>query len=207
MEIHRRILIRELILILANTGIRAPSEILSLKWGDIEVKKEKLALYTDKNTGQPIEEDQLIAYIKIGAEHKTGARLVQGLAGRYFKRLNEYFRNELGHIPQKNEPVFMEFYGRRKYNSLDRYALYRMWGELMRDCNLYRLDFQPYHLRHWYITQSILNGVDMLLIAKNCGNSVNTIAKHYEHVDLKTQTKNLIKRRDISSEIANTVEL
>ena len=179
---------------------------MSLKWGDIEVKKEKLALYTDKNTGQPIEEDQLIAYIKIGAEHKTGARLVQGLAGRYFKRLNEYFRNELGHIPQKNEPVFMEFYGRRKYNSLDRYALYKMWGELMRDCNLNRLDFQPYHLRHWYITQSILNGVDMLLIAKNCGNSVNTIAKHYEHVDLKTQTKNLIKRRDISSEIANTIE-
>jgi integrase len=207
MEIHRRFLIRELILILANTGIRAPSEILSLKWSDIEVKKEKLALYSDQNTGEPVEEDQLVAYIKIGAENKTGARLVQGLAGRYFKRLNDYFRNKLDHIPQPNDPIFMEFYGRRKFNVLDRYALYRMWGELMRDCGLNRLDFQPYHLRHWYITQSILNGVDMLLIAKNCGNSINTIAKHYEHVDLKTQTKNLIKRRNITKEIENIVQL
>ena len=41
MEIHRRIVIRELILIAGSTGLRLPSEILSLKWGDIKVKKEK----------------------------------------------------------------------------------------------------------------------------------------------------------------------
>ena len=94
MEIHRRILIRELILILANTGIRAPSEILSLKWGDIEIKKEKLALYTDKNTGKPIEEDQLIAYIKL----VQNTKLLQD----WFKVLQDDTLNDWTNILEMN---------------------------------------------------------------------------------------------------------
>jgi uncharacterized protein YjiS (DUF1127 family) len=101
----------------------------------------------------------------------------------------------------------MEFYGRRKFEALDRYALYRMWGELMRDCGLKRIDFTPYHLRHFSITQSILNGVDLLLIAKNHGNSINTIAKHYEHIQMETQTHKLIKRRDTRRELERDIEI
>ena len=48
----------------------------------------------------------------------------------------------LGYEPKDSDYVFMEFFGRRKFNVLDRYALYRMWSELMRDCGLNRIDFQ-----------------------------------------------------------------
>jgi len=203
MEIHRRRIIRELILIVANTGLRSPSEILSLKWGDIKIKKEKLiGMYgTDKET------EQLIAVIKVGADTKTGARLVQGIAGNYFKRLKEYYRNELGYEPKDSEPVFMEFFGRRKFSALDKYPLYRIWGELMRDCGLNRIKFELYHLRHFYITQSILNGVDLLLISKNSGNSINTITKHYEHIDMEKNVQNLLKRRNTRKEMENEVEI
>ena len=153
------------------------------------------------------EVEQLVSVIKVGEQMKTGARIVQGLAGSYFKRLKNYYRNELGYEPQDTDFVFMEFFGRRKFNSLDRYALYRIWGELMRDCGLNRIDFQLYHLRHFYITQSILNGVDLLLISKNAGNSPNTIFQHYEHVEMEKQTKNLLKRRNTKEEMENEIEI
>jgi len=203
MEIHRRVLIREMILICANSGLRAPKEVLSLTWGDIRIKKETFSGFY--NSDKEIE--QLVSIINVNAEQKTGERSVVCLAGAYFKRLKEYFKNELGYEPQNDQPVFMEFYGRRKFEALDRYALYRMWGELMRDCGLKRIDFTPYHLRHFSITQSILNGVDLLLIAKNHGNSINTIAKHYEHIQMETQTHKLIKRRDTRQEIERDIEI
>lgn len=203
MEIHRRIVIRELILIAANTGLRLPSEILSLKWGDIKIKKGTFTgLY-----GSDKEREELIAVIKVGADNKTGARLVQGFAGTYFKRLNEYYTSALGRKPYENEPVFMELYGRLKFGKLSREALYRIWCELIRDCGLKRLKFELYHLRHFYITQSILNGVDILLISKNCGNSINTISQFYEHVDMEKNNERLLKRRNVRKELEDEVEL
>ena len=203
MEIHRRIIIRELILIGGSTGLRLPSEILSLKWGDIKVKKEKfVGMFNPEK-----ETEQLVAVIKVGKDMKTGARIAQGIAGSYFKRLKAYYRNELDYEPKDNDYVFMEFFGRRKFNALDRYALYRIWGELIRDCGLNRIDFQLYHLRHLFITQSILNGVDLLLISKNCGNSPNTIFNHYEHVEMEKQTQKLLQRRNTRKEMENEIEI
>ena len=45
----------------------------------------------------------------------------------------------------------------------------------------------------------------MLLIAKNCGNSLTTILKHYEFIDMERQTKDLIKRRNVKGEVSNEV--
>lgn len=203
MEIHRRIVIRELILIAGSTGLRLPSEILSLKWGDIKVKKEKFVgmFNADKET------EQLVAIIKVGKDMKTGARTAQGLAGSYFIRLKNYYRTELNYEPKDTDYVFMEFFGRRKFNALDRYALYRIWGELIRDCGLKRIDFQLYHMRHFFITQSIYNGVDLLLISKNCGNSPNTIFNHYEHIEMEKQTQQLLQRRNTKEVMENEIEI
>lgn len=202
MEIHRRILIRELILIGANSGIRCPKEMLSLKWSDVRIKKEKIE--GQYNSEKVVE--QYSAYIRIGEEQKTGSRIVVALAGTYFMRLKQYFTDELGYTPKEEDPVFMEFYGRRKFNVLDKYALYRIWGELMRDCGLTRLDFTPYCLRGFYITQSILNGYELTLIAKNAGNSINTIANHYEFVNMEHQSHRLLKRRNTQKEMENEIE-
>ncbi len=101
--------------------------------------------------------------------------------------------------------VFMDMYGRNKGKVFERHAFYRLWGELMEKVNLTRMEFQPYNLRSFYITQSILNGIDLLLIAKNCGNSLSTILTHYEFINMESQTKDLIKRRNVREEISNEV--
>ena len=70
MECHRRVMLRELILICANTGIRAPKEILSLTWGDIRVEKRMLqGLYnSDKEVEQLVSLSILVKSRKLVQE-------------------------------------------------------------------------------------------------------------------------------------------
>ena len=201
MELHRRRIIRELILICANSGIRAPKEILSLTWGDVKLRQEEMeGMY-----GSDKKSTELVSVIQIDENQKTGKRVVVCIAGNYFKRLREYYKEEFNYEPKNTDPVFLEMFGRRKGSVLDRYALYRIWGELMNEIGLNRMKFSLYHLRHFAITQQILNGVDLLLIAKNMGNSIATITKHYEHIDMEKNTKKLIQRRNTRLEMANEV--
>lgn len=202
MEVHRRRIIRELILICANSGIRAPKEILSLTWGDIKLREEEMeGMY-----GSNRKSVELLAIIQINEQQKTGKRKVICIAGTYFKRLRQYYKDEFDYTPKDNEPVFLEMYGRRKGDVLDRYAIYRIWSELINEVGLDRMKFSLYHLRHFAITQQILNGVDLLLIAKNMGNSIGTITKHYEHIDMEKNAKKLIQRRNTRLEMANEVD-
>ena len=203
MECHRRVMMRELILICGNTGIRVPKEILSLKWRDVKVVKEKTS--GDYNQGKEVE--KLVSFINIGSNMKTGMRVVTGVCGEYFKRLKQYYRDEFDYEPKDNDFVFMEMFGRRKGDVFEKFAFYRLWRELISSAKLERIDFTPYCLRAFYITQSILNKIDLVLIAKNCGNSLTTIMKHYEFIQMENQTSELIKRRNIQEEISQEVTL
>ena len=203
MECHRRVLMRELILICGNTGIRVPKEILSLKWKDVKVIKEKVPGDFNKN----IVVEKLVSIVNIGSDMKTGMRVNTGLAGEYFKRLKQYYRDEFDYEPKDNDFIFMEMFGRRKGKVFELYAFYRLWRELISSSKLNRIDFTPYCLRGFYITQSILNKIDLLLIAKNCGNSLDTIMRHYEFINMEAQAKELIQRRNIKEEISNEVVL
>ena len=198
MEKHRRVIIRELILIASNSGLRCPKEILSITWGDVKLRKQEMeGMYgTNKKT------EELVSVIQVDEDQKTGKRVVVCLAGTYFKRLRQYYVDNFDYTPKDNDPVFLEMFGRRKGSVLGTHALYRIWGELMRDAGLDRMKFTLYHLRHFSITQQILNGVDLLLVAKNMGNSINTIAKHYEHIDMEKNSRKLIKRRNTRLEMS-----
>ena len=198
MEKHRRVIIRELILIASNSGLRCPKEILSITWGDVKLRKQEMeGMYgANKKT------EELVSVIQVDEDQKTGKRVVVCLAGTYFKRLRQYYVDNFDYTPKDNDPVFLEMFGRRKGSVLGTHALYRIWGELMRDAGLDRMKFTLYHLRHFSITQQILNGVDLLLVAKNMGNSINTIAKHYEHIDMEKNSRKLIKRRNTRLEMS-----
>jgi len=201
MEKHRRVIIRELILIASNSGLRCPKEILSIKWGDIKLRKQEMeGMYgSDKKT------EELVSVIQVDEDQKTGKRVVVCLAGTYFKRLRQYYVDTFDYIPKDNDAVFLEMYGRRKGSVLGTHALYRIWGELMRDAGLDRMKFTLYHLRHFAITQQILNGIDLILISKNMGNSISTISRHYEHIDMEMNSRKLIKRRNTRLEMSDAV--
>lgn len=60
-----------------------------------------------------------------------------------------------------------------------------------------------YSLRHTYITDRLMNGVDHADIARNCGTSVIQIHRHYDHVIPDERIVELTKHRgmDASEEI------
>ena len=203
MECHRRVMMRELILICGNTGIRVPKEIFSIKWGDVKVRKEQ----AQGDFNSKVKVEKLIALVNIGSNQKTGMRVVTGIAGEFFKRLKQYYRDEFDYSPRDNDFVFMEMFGRTKGKVFDKFAFYRLWKELMQAAGMNRIEFTPYCLRGFYITQSILNKIDLLLISKNCGNSPETIFKHYEFINMESQTKELIQRRNIQEELSAEVSI
>ena len=101
--------------------------------------------------------------------------------------------------------IFMDMFGRNKGKVFEKHSFYRLWGELMESSGMKRINFSPYCLRAFYITQSILNNIDLILISKNCGNSLETIMKHYEFIQMEAQTTDLIKRRNIKKECSKEI--
>ena len=200
-ECHRRVLMRELILICSNTGIRIPKEIMSLRWRDVKVTEEIVdGRYNNKRKVK-----ELVARVNISSDMKTGMRVVTGIAGSYFVRLKKYFEEEFDYKPMDDDLIFMDMFGRNKGKVFEKHSFYRLWGELMESSGMTRINFSPYCLRAFYITQSILNNIDLILISKNCGNSLETIMKHYEFIQMEAQTTDLIKRRNIKKETAKEI--
>jgi site-specific recombinase XerD len=196
-ECHRRFLMRDMILILANTGIRVPKEILSLRWKDLRVKKMVLDNMFGKSEGR----EELVAFIYINDEQKTGERQVIGICGAFFKRLKDYYRERFDFEPSGEDYIFLDMVGRRKGKVFDRFPFYRMWGELMVSAKLNRLDFEPYMLRSWYITNSILNDIPYERIGQNVGNSPGTILEHYDFVKQELNPEVFLRRRSSGGNI------
>ena len=221
MELHRRQLIKYAILIAANSGIRLPQELFSLRWRDIECKHSKKFL--DKESirlpqeyfiqeygiGEPAKWSGIpgweceLAIIHMREEYsKTGERRIPTVLGSVFRSLSSYYYEMYEHyeldfkLPDQNPdmPVFMELFGRRKSQEFDKYAFNRMWRELMNDAGLNRIHFTPYHLRHYFITERIRAGTPVPQLAKLCGNSPNIIYSTYEHIFLEDDVAALFRK-------------
>ena len=198
-EYHRRIewtrrnVLREFVLISANLGTRPVSELLTIKWKDVTVKKTKFpSLYS-----QGKDEWKLTCDVEIDSR-KTGYRNVNGIAGRYFNRLREFYESE-GIEVSPDDFVFLDLEGRRKGQHIDKYVLNRLFRELMHYSKLDRIKFTPYHLRHFYLTQRLMNGVDIVLLATNAGNSPKVIYDTYSHIRTSLATQELNQQRKRSS--------
>lgn len=193
LEFCRRNVLREFILISANLGTRPVSELMNIRWRDVQVKK---TLFKNWHNGTK-DIYQLTCNVYINSK-KTGERNVNGIAGRYFNRLKEFYESE-GVDVKPDDYVFVDLEGRRKGKQLDSYVLNRLFRELMDYCQLDRLHYTPYHLRHFYITQRLLAGVDLVLVSENAGNSPTVIMQSYSHVRTELATQELNKVRDRSS--------
>ena len=82
---------------------------------------------------------------------------------------------------------------------MDKYVLNRLFRELMEYAGLTRIKFTPYHLRHFYITQRLMNGVDIVLLSQNAGNSPKVIYETYQHINTQLMTQELNKVRSRKS--------
>ena len=164
LHLYQREVLRELVLILVNTGLRI-GEALKLKWGDLKRRKTK--------------EGYEYFYIAVSLG-KTGSREVipKKDAATYFLRLKEasahtsdgdfIFQNQDG-SPLKEPGVSFK----KILKELD-----MLTGP---DGNRRSL----YSLRHTYITNELeLGDLTVYQIAQNVGTSIQYIEKHYSHTSV-----------------------
>jgi integrase len=172
-SVEMRELLRDYVLILANTGMRHGTESYGLKWKHVSwhlVNKEKLlVLSVDGKTKQR----ELIARRNCVA---------------YFKRIHD-----------RSEDIRHLTFDELLANGVDKYvfrlsdgtqskSLGQTFEILMRDSGLLvdrRTDTNRslYSLRHTYATFALLyEGIDLFTLEKQMGTSAEMIRKHYAHI-------------------------
>jgi len=165
-----RELLRDYVLILANTGIRHGTEAMNLKWRHIEWFINRhgerfLQMTVDGKTGNR----QLIA------RHNTGI---------YLRRIQSRF-------PEFADMSFDELLKARVDESVFRLTdgtrtehLHQSFGQLLRDTDLLigTASERPrtlYSLRHTYATLELYKGRNIHQLARQMGSSVAMLEKHY----------------------------
>lgn len=177
-----RLLLRDLVLILANTGIRYGTEIYNLKWKNLNLEKEKVTVNGERLTKE---------YLYVHVNGKTGKRklVARRRCKAWFKRI--YDRSaDLQHITfdellekGADKYVFRLPDGTRTKN------LHQTFRRLLDDSGLSECRETEqvrtlYSLRHTYATLELVKGLSIHKLAIQMGTSVKMIEKHYSHLSV-----------------------
>ena len=169
-----RYLLRDYILVLANTGMRHGTEALGLKWNDLA--------YVTKNNEKYL---QLTVTGKRGRRTLIARHNTEIYLERIAKRQPHLAKYSLDTIIRRkvNERVFKTADGKEsKY-------LASTFKQLMKDCGLdadrdTKLKRTLYSFRHSYAHEALLSDrMDVYTLAKQMGTSVKMIELHYGHLN------------------------
>jgi integrase len=165
-ELLKREMVHDMILILANTGMRI-GEARQLRWGHLSDEQTIVNKDTDKKTN--------LVYINIPALiTKTRQERSFFTAGReYFDRLRErqQFTNDTH--------LIFSMDGNKSFDSKEWGSI---WKELMVGIgidNHYDEGLTWYSLRHFAITKKIASGISIIDLSKIVGTAVGNIEKVY----------------------------
>jgi len=180
-----RELMREYVLILANTGMRPGEESLNLKWNQIEVFKD--------SDGE--------SYLQLHVDGKTGKR---GLIAKhsvlgYLMRIRDRFDN-LKDLSLKQLLMVDEYVFRTKSGNIPSPSnMTKVFEKLLKESNLlYNKHGDKrtlYSLRHTYATINLLDGVDIHVLSRQMGTSIKMIELHYSHLVPKLKAKTLAGKK------------
>lgn len=168
--------LRDYILVLANTGIRAGTEAMNLKWKHITHFEEKgvkyLAMHVSGKTGQR----------EVIARHSTAyylnrlrCRKIEWSTGSF----EEFLRLK------KDEYVF-RVGGKDMTNTFGKmFARFLERNDLLHDTKTGK-ERTLYSLRHYYATMALTyERMSIYTLAKHMGTSVKMIEHHYGHVQMR----------------------
>lgn len=169
-----RELMRDYVLILANTGIRTGKEAMNLRW-------DQLRWGNDKNGEQ---------FLAITVSGKTGTRtlVARHACIDYFKRIQERFpdlaKMSFDKLIKSKNPayIFRLRNGNRPENFCHLFTEFLEELGLLNDAAGNRRTL--YSLRHTYATlQLSLSNVQIHPLSKQMGTSIAMLEKHYSHLE------------------------
>jgi integrase len=161
-----RKILRDYILVLANTGIRV-GEARRLRWRDITTDKDR--------DNAPI--------VVLNVKGKTGEREVVARnfdVKTYFDRIRELRESELGRRPTEDEYIFCNRNG-QPIGSFKK-GFKNLVSSVGVEYDTHGQRRTIYSLRHTYATFRLKEGVNHFHLAQNMGTSVKMLQDYYGHV-------------------------
>jgi integrase len=181
-----RHLMRDYVLIMANTGMRHGTEALNLRW-------KHVTLFEEKD----------LQYLEMSVTGKTGRRDIICRSGtiNYLKRIHASSK-DIRHIPFEDLlkqridlPVFRLPDGTVSKN------IHQTFRKFVTDAGLITCprtgqNRTLYSLRHTYATFALLNdGMDIHALAVQMGTSIGMIERHYSHLTPRLKKDMLTGKR------------
>jgi integrase len=187
-----RCLLRDYVLILANTGIRHGTEALNLRWKHITLFEEGG-----------------LQYLEMSVRGKTGRRDIICRSGttNYLRRIHAR-SDDIKDIPfekllrdREDLPVFRLPDGTVTKNLHQTFRAFVTETDLI-TCPRTGQNRTLYSLRHSYATFALLNdGMDIHALAIQMGTSIGMIERHYSHLTPRLKKDMLTgKRHDLPAE-------
>lgn len=168
--------LRDYILVLANTGIRAGTEAMNLKWKHITHFEEKR-----------------VKYLAMHVSGKTGGRevIARHSTAYYLNRLRcrraEWAEDDFeDFLKQKKDEYVFRVAGKDMTNTFGKmFARFLERNDLLYDTKTGK-ERTLYSLRHYYATMALTyERMSVYTLAKHMGTSVKMIEQHYGHVQLR----------------------
>jgi integrase len=181
-ELYMRSMLYNYVLVLANTGIRAGTEAMNLKWQHIGFEEVN---------GQRM----LTMYVK-GKTQKGRTIYVPSAVARFLNRI-QLLDDELAKLSFEeliNKQLDKYIFRDKEIKDEDAQTRYgKIFNRFLQLENVNLLkdkdsndDRTLYSLRHFYATKMIVKGeVTETQLAKHMGTSTTMINKHYEHLKLR----------------------
>lgn len=181
-----RYLMRDYVLILANTGMRHGTEALNLRWKHITLFEENG-----------------LQYLEMSVRGKTGRRDIICRSGtmNYLKRIQER-SDDIKHMSfeqlikdRVDLPVFRLPDGTVSKNLHQTFRAFLTEAGLIK-CPRTGQNRTLYSLRHTYATFALLNdGMDIHALAIQMGTSIGMIERHYSHLTPRLKKEMLTGKR------------
>lgn len=173
-----RAILHAYMMIAAFTGCR-PTELKGLNWGDV------LGYRDGRN--KPLGERDI--RLRVRGKGKARTFVPQPAALPWFDTLWMLWVRTMERDPLDTDPVFATTAGKR----LD--SVKKSLAELLKACDLLTdhrgVRRTSYSFRHFYISQQLIAGVDIFILARNTGTSSDMIHRFYADVRLELMKDHL----------------
>lgn len=172
----------DFVLFMANTGVR-PDEAAALEFRDVLIED-------DEATGETI--------LVLDIRGKTGVRYSKSMPGAVepFRRLRKRRRSELDTTGLSKDERERQFQRTRVFRKFK----LRMFNNILEEQGL-KFDRDgkrrtAYSLRHTYISLRLMSGANVVMVANNCGTSIQMIEEHYaSHIKERLDTAAINTKR------------
>lgn len=194
-----RLLMRDYVLVLLDTGARPGKELLQLKWkqiGDEQIKPIEIPTGQVDEEGEQINTTNLQRSVSLTVTGKTGTRLIVGMHSTVDTLREIGKRNYDVEMPLLNPLVNLtkasndDYVFRRRDKTNPSISFQKMFERYLKEHSLLIDPISEqkrvfYSLRHTYATFALEHDkTEIHLLAEHMGTSVGMIEDHYSHLNV-----------------------